>query len=803
MVDALGADIRYTFRTLRRQPGFVTVTAFTLALGIGANTAVFSVLNGVILRPLPYAEPEQLVRLYNGWEGNLDARQYMSGLDLVELRESVSAFSSVGIMYTYRETGADLTMGDAPQRLRVLQVSSDYFRTWGATPLQGRTFRREEETGDAGLVIVSHRLWQNILGSDPSVLGRTIELDGRVTTIVGVMRPGFRDVVAGDVDAWVPQNLQAGGGNSRGNHYLTAVARLAPGASLTQARDQIAALEARWRETAAEEYETQFLRTYPLAADVVGDTSRTLLILMGAAGLVLLIACVNVANLFLVRSVSRQKEIAIRSAMGAARRRLVRQQLVESLLVAAVGAAAGSIVAFWGVRFLLATSPGSLARAEEVGFDPALLAFGIVMTGLTVVLVGLVPALHAARVDPNTALRDGTRGNTSGGGQKARGVMVTTQVALALVLLVGAGILLRSFGALLDVDLGIDTARVATFEVNLPNVRYASGEDRARFHHQFLERIRSRPGVEAAGAVSWLPGNGPYHIWGYSPLPDAAERGRAQAQTRVIEGDYFSTMGIPLLAGRTFDTRDRLDTEPVALISRALAAEVYGDGDPLGGRFRTAGDEFTVIGVVGDAAHDTRGATMGTIYLSHAQYANNRNWSLTYVVRSTGSATASVARIRTELAALDNALVLYRQRTMEDVLGGHRARARFTLLLMTVFACIALSLAAIGVYGVLSYTVNQRAQEMGIRLALGARAAQVRGIVVRRAAAVAGIGLVIGLIGAWLLSRFLESVVFGVSVRDPIVFIGVAVLLTCVVLAAAWMPARRATRMSPVDALRS
>jgi predicted permease len=523
---------------------------------------------------------------------------------------------------------------------------------------------------------------------------------------------------------------------------------------------------------------------------------------MGAAGLVLLIACVNVANLFLARSLSRQKEIAIRSAMGAARRRLVRQQLVESLLVAGAGAATGSIVAFWGVRFLFAVSPESLVRAEEVGFDPVLLVFAIVVTGLTVVFVGLVPSLHAARVDPNSALRDGTRGNTSGGGQRARGVLVTMQVALALMLLVGAGILLRSFAALLDVDLGIETERVATFEVNLPPARYAAGEDRARFHDQFLQRIGALPGVVAAGAASWLPGNGRYHIWGYTPLPDDGGRDRAEAQTRVIEGGYFSAMGIPLLSGRSFDTGDRLDTEPVALISRELASTVYGDDDPLGERFRTAGDEFTVIGVVDDVADDMRGGTMGTHYLSHSQYANNRNWSMTYAVRTTGSPTAPLARIRTELAALDDALVLYRLRTMADVLGGHRARARFTLLLMTVFAGIALSLAAIGVYGVLSYTVSQRAQEMGIRLALGARSAQVRGIVVRRAASVAGIGLIIGLAGAWLLSRFLESLAFGVGVRDPVVFVGVAVLLAFVVLAAAWVPASRATRMSPIDALR-
>jgi putative ABC transport system permease protein len=541
---------------------------------------------------------------------------------------------------------------------------------------------------------------------------------------------------------------------------------------------------------------------YPLHEDVTGDVSRTLLVLMGAAGLVLLIACVNVANLMLVRTVARTREIAVRTAMGAARSRVAGQQLVESLLVAVAGGVIGTMVAWWGVRLLLAVSPESLARAEEIGFDPWLLGFAIAVTALTGLLFGAVPALHASSVDPNASLRDATRGNTGGAGPRnVRNVLVTAQLAIALVLLVGAGILMRSFSTLQHIDLGFRPDSVMTFEVHLPGARYAEPDQRVRLHQAYLERLRALPGVQAAGATSWLPGNGNYHWWGVGYTDPDGELQWAGAQVRIIEGDFLDAVGIHLVEGRTFNSGDREGAGYVALVSEALAKEAWADRDPIGAEFSFGGSErFRVIGVVSDVAYDTRGGTMGGVYLSHLQYAADRNWAMTYTVRT--GAPRFFDSARRELAGIDPALVLYRPRALDAVLGGHRARDRFTFLLMTVFAAVALSLACIGVYGVLAWSVNRRAQEFGIRLALGARTAQVRTMVVRHAVLVAGAGLAIGLVAAFALSRFLRSMVFGVSVRDPVVFTGVAILLGAVTLAAGFIPALRASRVDPSDALR-
>jgi putative ABC transport system permease protein len=801
MLDAFRSDAKFALRTLARQPGFVAVTVFTLALGIGANTAVFSVLNGVILRPLPYDAPDRLVRLYNATEGG-EPKQYMAGPDLVDLSRTVSAFSAMGLMFTYRQTGVDLTGGGEPRRVIALQVNAGYFPTYAATPQLGRTFTAEETRGDSRVVVLSNRLWREQTNGDPGIIGRTLTLDGEAWTVIGVMRPGFLDVVGGDVAAWIPLDMRNAEDNTRGNHYLTAVARLAPGATLAQAREQIRAREARWREEYPDAYDQRVVAVYPLHEDVTGDASRTLLVLMGAAGLVLLIACVNVANLMLVRTVARMREFAVRTAMGAARARVAGQQLVESLLVAVAGGVIGTAVAFWGVKLLLAVSPESLARAEEIGFDPWLLGFAIAVTGLTGILFGAAPALQASAADPNTSLRDASRGSTSGTGQRAvRNVLVTAQLALALVLLVGAGILMRSFSALQSIDLGVRPDSVATFEVHLPNQRYVDPAERARFHQTYLERLRALPEVQAAGATSWLPGNGNYHWWGVGVLDANGERQWTGAQVRVIEGDYFDAVGIRRLEGRTFNSGDRIGSDLVALVSQALASEIWGEADPIGEQFSFGGENsFHVVGVVSDVAYDTRGGTMGGVYLSHAQYAPDRNWDLTYTVRTAGPRFYEDAR--RELSGIDPALVLYRPRSLDAVLGGHRARDRFTFLLMAVFAVVALSLAAIGVYGVLAWAVDRRAQEIGIRLALGARTGQVRAMVARHALLVAGAGLGIGLAAAIALSRFLSSLVFGVSVRDPAVFAGVAILLGIVTLAAGIIPAVRASRVDPGEALR-
>jgi putative ABC transport system permease protein len=453
---------------------------------------------------------------------------------------------------------------------------------------------------------------------------------------------------------------------------------------------------------------------------------------------------------------------------------------------------------------LLAVSPESVARAEEVQFDWRLFGFALLVTTVTGIVFGAAPAVRATQSNPSDALREGSRGNTAGrGARHARRLLVASQVSLAVVLLVGTGILIRSFVARQHVSLGFDPSNVLTFEVHLPDARYDTPEARVRVHELYQQRLRSIPGVTRVGLTSWLPTNGEYHGWGYEYVDDAGVTQSLDDQVRVIDGDYLESLAIPLVAGRRFAPSDRLETSDVALISRSLAKRAYGDNDPLGRRFETGGRDFQIVGVVGEVANEPSGATAQMVYLSHAQFADDRNWALTYVVKTTGAPEEIASAARRELAEVDRGLVVYRPRTMEAVLARHLARERFTLVLMAVFAAIALSLAAVGVYGVLSYAVSQRTHEIGVRLALGALPGQVRGRILREGIVIGAIGTVTGVAGALALSRVLQAIVFGTSTRDPFVFLAAALVLGGVVLAASYVPARRATRSDPLDTLRN
>lgn len=803
-VHNFATDLRQMARSLAKEPGFAAVAVLTLALGIGANTAVFSVLNSVVLAPLPYDQPEQLVRLYTASRPEPAKRQFLTGLDLLDVRDESGAFADVGVLYTYRETGSDLTLpGADPRRIRVVEVGAGYFTALRATPLLGRTFTPDENGPAVPRVVLSYRLWRELTNGDRSIIGRTIPLNMRDSEVIGVMRPTFRDVAGEDVAAWIPADLTRGGRNNRRNHYLSGVARLKPGITLEQAQARVNAVMARIEQESPESNKDRTMRVLPLLDDTVGESRASVFVLMGAAGLVLLIACLNVANLFLARSLGKTRDLAIRTALGANRARLIRQRLTESVLVAVVGGAAGSLVAFWGVQLLLAVSPASLPRGEEVGFDPLLLAFALATTVLTGLLFGAAPAWRASRVDPAEVLHEGSRGNTGGrAGGRLRDVLVAGQVALALVLLIGAGVLMKSFVALERVDLGFSTDRIETFEVNLPAARYAAPDSRVRFHEAFGRKLAELAGVEKVGAMSWLPANGSYHQWGFEYRDAAGADQGTGADIRVVEGDVFGTLGIPLLKGRSFSATDGLDTNGVALISKGLAEAAYGGREPLGETFRTSSRNFRVIGVVGDVAVEANGTVNHHVYLSHAQFGNDRNWILTYVVRTAGDPGAVVGPARAELATLDPALVLHRPRPLDDVVTRHRARQRFTLLLMGTFAAVALSLAAVGVYGVLSYAVTQRVHEIGVRMALGARPGQVRRSVLRHGVLIAGVGMAGGLVAAIGFSRVLQTLVFGVSPRDPMVFATVVLVLGAVVLAAGYVPARRATKVQPLEALR-
>lgn len=802
MLHSTLSDLRFAVRQLLKRPAFAIVAVLTLALGIGANAAIFSVLDAVVLSPLRYPEPERLVRIY---EASTEDPEFTAGYltvpGFLDLRRDAEGFQHLAAAYTYRETGRDLTDGEVPRRIRVLATGAGYFETYGSPPLLGRGFTRDEERPDARVVVLSHRLWRDHTGADPEVVGSTIQLDGRGFTVIGVASPGFRDVVGGEVEAWVPLDLREGE-YSRQNHLLTLLGRLRPGVTVAQAQTHVDAVNARIVEESQEVPDWQIMRVVPLRDDVVGTADTMLLVLMGAAGLVLLIACVNVANLFLARSVGRRREIAIRSALGSGRGRLVRQLLTESLFVAALAGAAGLAAALLGVRLLLSISPEAVARAQEVGLDARLALFAVGATVLTALVFGLLPALRGSRVDFGADLREGSRGMTGGvRSTRVRTGLVAAELGLALILLVGAGLLIKSFAGLIGQDLGFDGENVTTFEVHLPTVRYEDPALRVRFHQQLHERLRAVPGVVSVGASSWLPAAGHYHEWGFQYETADGEWEWEGAQMRIIEGDYFRTMGIPILRGRAFDAGDDEDAPPVMIISQSAADIAFEDADPIGRRLFSPGELRTVVGVVPDVAWTARGDRMPKIYIPHAEFGDDRNWALIQVVKTQPGATI-LGAVRRELDAMDPQLVIYRARPMEAVVGRHIAQDRFALTLMSVFAAVALALAAIGVYGVLSYSVSQRTHEFGIRMALGASTRTVRRLVLARGAVVAGAGLGLGLLGAYWLSRLMQALLFGVEATDPQIFGVVTLFLGLVALGAGYLPARRATRISPMQALR-
>lgn len=800
------SDLRYALRYLRRRPGFVAVVALTLALGIGANTAVFSVLHAVLLAPLPYEDAGRLVRIYAADQGDTTREQgnYMTGAGAVDLRETLASVQGLAVVSNYRQFAADLTDGDRPERVNVLPVSADYFRVLAVEPMLGRPFSRDDEVPGARQAVVSARIWESYLGAEAGALGASLTLDGVRYSVLGVMPAGFEDPLQGHIDVFVAQNLVVGdtGGNNWDNHYLTVLARLAPGVSLEQLRSELDAAAIRHRELGAEDDEIYL--AFPLRDDLVGSADRTLYVLMGAVGLVFLIACVNVAGLTLARGASRHRELAIRSALGSRRVRLVRQVLSESAILALAGGLAGLAVGRVVVEGLVAIAPADLPGLENVALSAPVFGFGMTASLAAALLFGLAPALHALRVDLVVALRDAGRSSSEGQARsRLRSALVVGEVALALVLLVGAGVLLKSFQRLRSVDLAIEPREVATFEVNLPSARY-DAPSRARFHQAFQERIRGLPEVEAAGAVSWLPANGFYHGWGVQRLADDGSTTEfTGANQRVVEGDTFRALGIGLLRGRLFDDRDRPDAPRAYVVNRALARRLFPDTEAVGERLLIGPWDGEIIGVVEDVPITVRGGVVPKVYHAHAQFADNRNWFLVQVVKLRGPAPGFLQEARAILAAMDPDLVLHNPRALTDVLGGGLASERFAMVLLAAFAGVALLLATVGIYGVLAHAVGRRQHEIGVRIALGAGSRQVRGMVVGRGIRLTAAGVALGLAVAFGLTRWLQSLVFEVSVTDPVVLVVVSVVLLAAGGLASWVPAARATRVDPAAAFRA
>jgi putative ABC transport system permease protein len=793
-------DLRYGARTLRKSPGFTAVVVLTLALGVGANTAVFSVVNAVLLRPLAYRDPSRLVTvLHDGWAPVAPA-------NFLDWREQSRSFESMAAAQSWNLT---MTGQGQPEQLNVLQTSAEMFHVLGVDAALGRTYAAgEDQPGREHVVVISHGFWQRRFGGDRGVVGRQVTLDGEAYTVIGVMPPDFQFAPfwATHAEAWLPLNLGRRVNDRRGQS-LRVFARLKDGVTQAQAQTEMETINRRLEEQYPRENEGPAVSVDPLHEKVVGKSRPALLVILGAVGFVLLIACANVANLMLTKSALRRKEIAVRIALGAGRRRVVRQLLTESLLLSLAGGGAGLLLASWSNSTLASLGPDSLPRVRTVGLDANVLVFTLGLCVLVGLLFGLAPALRSTKTDLTESLKDRSRGSTSDRRQeRVRKFLVVGEIAVSLVLLIGGGLTMRSFLRLTSVDPGFDPRGVMTATVPLAGPRYSTDEQRAAFFKLLTERVSSLPGVKSASVINHLPLGGDVWTYGFTvegrPAPTDAER--PSAVYRVARPDYFRTMGAALLKGRDFTERDDASSPGVVIVNEALARRQWPGEEPLGKRITVNGESGKpreVVGVVRDLKQgEWASEPKPEMYLPHSQAAPPR--SMTLVVRAS-SDTSEVAReVRREVWAIDKDLPVSQVASMEDVVAESVAQQRFNTLLIGVFAAAALMLAAVGVYGVMSHTVTQRTHEIGVRMALGARGRDVLGMIIRQGLVLTLIGLAVGLAGAFALTRVMDSLLYEVSATDPLVFGGVAAALTLSALLACYVPARRATKVDPMEALR-
>ena len=800
-----GGDVRYALRTLRARPGFTVVAVATIALGIAATTAVFSTFDTVILRPLPYRDPGQLVRLYQHGDDDPAGRNVVTPVHFLVYQQRVSSLQSLAALNLYDRSGADIGQGNDVRRIRTEIVSAGYFDVLRTPPMLGRPFTPDEDIGSnsdqapgSPVVILSNALWRDRFHGDPAVIGRSLVMSGVPHTIVGVMPAGFADPLIGrDVDAWVPLDLTPGTdpGNVD-NHYLSVIGRLAPGVSLARAQAELDAVSVDYGKQFSNGAEHVRARLYPLKDDIVGGTRSSLALIAGAVGLVLLLVCVNVANLLLVRSSERAREFAMRTALGARRGRLVRQLLTESLVLAAAGAILAIPAARALMAVIVALGAGSVPRLDHLALNAPVLAFTVVVTALSAVLFGLAPAWRAGRTEPADVLR--SHGRTATGDRRQgrlRATLVVVQIGLAFVLLSGAGVLVASFRALQRLPLGITPGHVFTFQVHLPSVRYDS-LGRSTFHRRLDAAIAAIPGVYAAGATSRLPATGSYNSWGVRALTGplvGMDQGESEAEQRIVTPGYFAAAGVRLVAGRTFDDGDTPLAPDRVVISENLARRLFPGVPPLGQQLRTGDHTSRVIGVVADGALDALGTPAQYVYHSHDQFSGDRNWALFEVVSTSLPFDAIATGIRRAMAAIDPQLVMDQPMSLDDAIGQGTAQRAFTLKVLLAFAATALLLAALGVFGVLSYAVRLRSQEFGVRLALGATPERLLRAVLGQALTLTTAGVVLGVAAAVPLSRVMATLVFNLSPLDPVVLGTVAVLLVAIGTTAGYLPARRAT----------
>jgi predicted permease len=809
IVESFLQDLRYGARSMRRSPGFTAVAVIALALGIGANAAVFSVVNAVLLRPLAYKDPERLVTVMHNINNPVAVANYIDWRDESHSFEAMAAAD----YWTPNLTGTD-----PPEHLWGLQVTQSMFPMLGIAPMMGRWFAVGEDTKGADHeVILSARLWKRRFNSDPNILGKTITLNGEAYEIVGIMPPEFKFAPfwATHAELWVP-NTFGGRIQNRGANSLRVFARLKPGVTVAQAQVEIKGITARLEKLYPGT--NRQVTVTPLRTMVVGDIETPLLIFLGAVGFVLLIACANVAHMLLARSAARQKEIAVRTALGAGRLRLVRQFLTENLLLAAIGGSAGLVLAIWSTRALVALSPADIPRLDSVTIDARVVLFLVGVTVFTSVVFGLLPALNASAVNLSDTLKESGRGTSEGMRRnRFRNFLVASEFALALMLLIGAGLMIRSFAALQSVDPGFNPHNVLSMVVSVAGSKEAAPGHRAVFYQQLLDRARNLPGVVAAGGINHLPLAG--DIWGW---PFTIE-GRPKSQPgespwgvyRIVTPGYFQAMRLPLLRGRDITGEDSAGAPGAVIINERAAIRYWPDEDPIGKRISFETDKITgpnwltVIGIVKNAKQsDWTEKPQPEVYL--AAFQNQEYLSepgshfayITLVVRTTGDPSSQTSAVKDTVWSFDRNLPISEVLTMDGVVADATAEARFEMLLLGMFAAVALALAAVGIYGVMSYSVTRRTHEIGIRVSLGASRANILLLIVKQGMLLALVGSSVGIGGALLLSRLMTKLLYGVRPNDPVTFGAVAIILMIVALAASYIPARRAMRVDPMVALR-
>jgi len=799
-METLIHDLRYGVRMLLKKPVFSLIAVATLALGIGANTAIFSVVNAVLLRSLPYHKSNQLVVL-----SSTNAAGERNGLSFPEVQDFQARMQSLEDLTAFQSQSVNVTGGDRPDRLRGGFVTANFFKVFNLNTVLGRTFADgEDKQGAERLVVVNERVWRERLKAEPNLANQKLILNGEPYSVIGVVTDKFKQPVDPEVELWMPVSHFPGNPNERESRFLMAIGHLRDGVAMDQAQSEATLVASQLAQSYPKENTGRGARVEDLRELVVGRVRPMLWLLFAAVGVTLLIACANLANLLLARGIARQKEVAVRAALGAGRWRLIRQLLTETTLIALVGGVGGLLLAHWGLYALLKL-PQNFINPQDAALDTRVLLFALAVSLITGWLFGLVPALQLVRPQLQSFLREGARGGGEGSRwNRVRGAFVVAQVALSLLLLVSAGLLLKSFDKLLRVDVGFKTERLLTLEYRLPRNKYREEATQSNFHHQVIDRMKEIPGVESASLVRALPFSGNGVTVGIS-LPDRelmAQGTEPEVLFNTAMPNYFDTMGMPLLKGRTFGSEDQINTPRVLVINETMANRFWPNQDPLGKQIKLIrdGETATVVGVVGDAKQ---------FYLDEDKipqvydtYSQDPGLFATAVIRTFVEPTGLTEPLRQAIWKVDPDQPMWKIRTVEFLVDRNTADRKFLMALMGIFATLALVLTIIGLYGVVSYLVNQRTQEIGIRMALGAQAADIMRMILKQGMVMVLTGVALGLVAAWVLTRLMSRLLYQVSATDPATFSSIAVLLIAVALFACFIPARRATRVDPLQALR-